>query len=201
MKDSLLLIACFVLGLALGFLQYLPEFLLHPSLGTWVLYVLMFVVGVGIGSDTEALQTLRKIDWRMLLLPLAVVLGSIGAALLFAFFMPDLRGLDAVLVASGFGYYSLSSILISEMHSSSLGTVALMANVLRELLTLLSAPVLVLVFGKLAPIAAGGATAMDTTLPVIVRSSGKEYAVLAVFSGVVLTLLVPFLVTFFLSLQ
>jgi uncharacterized membrane protein YbjE (DUF340 family) len=39
---------------------------------------------------------------------------------------------------------------------------------------------------------------MDTTLPVIHRFSGPEYAAMGVFSGVILTILVPFLVTFFL---
>jgi uncharacterized membrane protein YbjE (DUF340 family) len=35
---------------------------------------------------------------------------------------------------------------------------------------------------------------MDTTLPIIIRSTGTEYAAVSVFSGLVLTLLVPFLV-------
>jgi uncharacterized membrane protein YbjE (DUF340 family) len=60
-------------------------------------------------------------------------------------------------------------------------------------------PILVKYFGNLAGIASGGATAMDTTLPVITRYSGKSYAVVAVFSGIVLTILVPFLVTFILT--
>jgi len=34
---------------------------------------------------------------------------------------------------------------------------------------------------------------------VISRYSGKEYAIVAVFSGIVLTILVPFLVTFILT--
>jgi len=50
-------------------------------------------------------------------------------------------------------------------------------------------------FGKLSPIASGGATSMDTTLPVIAKFSGREYAVISVFSGVVLTILVPFIIT------
>ena len=54
-------------------------------------------------------------------------------------------------------------------------------------------------FGKLAPIASGGATSMDTTLPVITKFTGTEYAIIAVFSGTVLTIIVPFLVTFILT--
>lgn len=199
MRDSLLIILCFAIGLLLGFVDLLPNKLLHTDISTYVLYVLMFVVGVGIGSDKESLAVLRKANWKIFLVPLAVVVGSIGASMGFAMLTSDLSMREAAAVASGFGYYSLSSILITKMHSESLGTIALLANVIRELLTLLLAPWMAIVFGKLAPIAAGGATAMDTTLPIITRASGNEYGIIAVFSGVVLTVLVPFIVTFILT--
>ena len=102
-------------------------------------------------------------------------------------------------VGAGFGYYSLSSVFITQLHSQSLGVVALLSNIFREVATLLATPLLVSYFGKLAGIASGGATAMDTTLPVISRYSGQSYAIIAVFSGIVLTILVPFLVTFILT--
>jgi uncharacterized membrane protein YbjE (DUF340 family) len=102
-------------------------------------------------------------------------------------------------VGAGFGYYSLSGILIAEISGEELGVVALLANIFREVLTLTLAPLLVKWFGKYAVIASGGATAMDTTLPVVVRYSGKEMAVVAVFSGLVLSILVPVLVPFILT--
>jgi uncharacterized membrane protein YbjE (DUF340 family) len=71
----------------------------------------------------------------------------------------------------------------------------LLANILREIITLLFAPVMVKYFGKLAPIAAGGATTMDTTLPIIIRTSGKEFSVVSIYHGFVMDLSVPFLVT------
>jgi len=102
-------------------------------------------------------------------------------------------------VGAGFGYYSLSSLFITQLSGEMLGVTALLSNILREILTLLATPLLVQYFGKLAGIASGGATSMDTTLPVITRYSGKEWSIISVFSGVVLTLLVPFLVTFILK--
>lgn len=199
MKDSLLIVMYFLLGLALSFYQWIPDFFLKNDVSSYVLYVLMFIVGVGIGGDKEALDSLRKINIKILLVPLTVIVGSLGAAAFFALFVSDLSIKEAMAVGAGFGYYSLSSILINEMHSETLGTIALVANVIREVLTLLFAPALVFLFGKLAPVASGGATAMDTTLPIIIRVSGNEYGLMAVFSGVVLTILVPFLVTFILS--
>lgn len=199
MKDSLLIVLFFVVGLLASYLQWIPEFLLHQEFSTYVLYLLMFVVGVGLGGDKEALDVLRKVNLKILLVPLTVIVGSIGSTALFALLVDDLSVTESAAVGAGFGYYSLSSVLISQMHSETLGTIALLANVIREIITLLFAPALAWAFGKLAPVVSGGATAMDTTLPIITRVSGNKYGLVAVFSGVVLTILVPVLVTLILS--
>ena len=106
----------------------------------------------------------------------------------------------AIALLQGFGYYSLSGILITGSKGAELGTVALLSNIIRELLTLLGTPLLARWFGSLAPIAAGGATTADTTLPVITRTCGDELAVVSIYHGMVVDFSVPFLVTFFCSL-
>ncbi len=198
MKDSLFIVLFFIVGLLLSYLEWIPEILLHQDFSSYILYLLMFIVGIGIGGDKDSLNILRSVNFKILLIPLTVIVGSLSATALLALFLPDLSVVESAAVGAGFGYYSLSSVLISKMHSETLGTIALLANIIREILTLLVAPFLVWAFGKLAPIASGGATAMDTTLPIITRVSGNEYGLMAVFSGVVLTILVPFLVTFIL---
>ena len=100
-------------------------------------------------------------------------------------------------VGSGFGYYSLSSIFITEYKGAELGTIALLSNISREIITLLSAPLLVRWFGNLAPIAAGGATTMDTTLPIITQYSGQQFVIVSIFHGFVTDFSVPFLVSLF----
>ena len=107
---------------------------------------------------------------------------------------------DCLAVGSGFGYYSLSSIFITEYKGAELGTIALLANISREILTLLAAPLLVRWFGNLAPISAGGATTMDTTLPIITRTAGQQFVVVSSFHGFVVDFSVPFLVTLFCSI-
>ena len=98
-------------------------------------------------------------------------------------------------VDSGFAYYSLSSIFITEYRGAELGTIALLANIVREMITLLLAPMLAKRFGPLAPITAGGATTMDTTLPIIAQASGQKYVALSIYHGFVTDFSVPFLVT------
>lgn len=183
----------------MAYYNILPQFLLNNNFSTYVLYLLMFVVGISIGGDKESLSVLRKISWKITLIPLSVIIGSLGATAIYAWLSSSIPVKDAMAVGAGFGYYSLSSILISEMHSETLGTIALISNIVRELITLLFAPILVFLFGKLAPVVSGGATAMDSTLPIIIKSSGKEYGVLAIFSGIVLTILVPFIISLILG--
>lgn len=62
------------------------------------------------------------------------------------------------------------------------------------------APLLVRLFGTLAPIAAAGATAMDTTLPVISRTCGPRLVPVSIYCGMATDFSVPFLVTLFCSM-
>ena len=114
--------------------------------------------------------------------------------------MPGRSLTECLAVGSGFGYYSLSSILITQYNGPELGTVALLANIIREIFTLLGAPLLVKFFGPLAPISCGGATTMDTTLPIITRYSGENFVLISLFHGFLVDFSVPFLVTFFCTL-
>ncbi len=154
----------------------------------------MFSVGFSLGHQPDTIQQFRRIHSRVLFLPLTTVVGTFLGVLILSFFS-ERSVFDFLAVGSGFGYYSLSSILITEYKGIELGTIALLANILREIITLLFAPVMVKYFGKLAPIAGGGATTMDTTFPIIIRTSGKEFSVVSIYHGFVMDLSVPFLVT------
>ncbi len=199
MKGSLIILSFFALGLIGGIFSLFPEWLLNEDLTTYALFVLMFLVGVSIGSDKGAFSVIRKMNLKILLVPSLVVVGSLSGTALISFLLHDIGVREAMAVGAGFGYYSLSSIFISEISGQELGVVALLSNIFREIITLLSVPFLVRYFGKLSGIASGGATAMDTTLPVIVKFTGKEYGIIAIFSGIILTILVPILVTLILE--
>ena len=194
MKGSLIILSFFAAGLLLGVYRVLPASWLDYDYSFYVLAALMFSVGFSLGHQPDNIQQFRRIHSRVLFLPLTTVVGTFLGVLIVSFFS-ERSVIDFLAVGSGFGYYSLSSILITEYKGIELGTIALLANILREIITLLFAPVMVKYFGKLAPIAAGGATTMDTTLPIIIRTSGKEFSVVSIYHGFVMDLSVPFLVT------
>lgn len=136
----------------------------------------------------------------MALLPLMTIAGTLIGSALVSVILSQRSLTDCLAVGSGFGYYSLSSIFITEYRGAELGTIALLSNISREILTLMFAPLIVRFFGKLALISAGGATTMDTTLPVIARFSGQEFIIVSIFHGFFVDLSVPFLVVFFCSI-
>jgi uncharacterized membrane protein YbjE (DUF340 family) len=198
-KNSLIILAFFVLGILCGLLSLLPEFMRKTDFSLYALYALLFLVGVAIGSDERTWRILRSANVKILLVPLSVIVGSFAGVMLFSLLLPSLSLRESLAIGSGFGYYSLSSVLITRLSGETLGVIALLSNIIREIITLSMTPIFARYLGNLAPIASGGATTMDTTLPIITKFVGKEYAMIAVFSGMVLTMLVPFLVTFILK--
>ena len=195
---SLVILGFFAAGVVLGLCGLLEESRAVHLLSTWSLRILMMMVGMSVGGDREMLRSLKTMNPKLLLLPLATIAGTYAGCILVNLFL-SYEVKDVLAVGSGFGYYSLSSVLISESRGAFLGTVALISNIIREVFTLLFTPLLVRVAGPLAPISAGGATTADTTLPVISSSCGQNFILVSVFHGFTVDLSVPFLVSLFCS--
>ena len=155
----------------------------------------MGCVGFSVGHDPSTIARFRDLNPGLAFLPLCTVAGTLAGSAAASLLTPHSMS-EGMAVGAGFGYYSLSSILITGSKGPELGTVALLSNIIREIITLLCAPLLARWFGRLAPIAAGGATTADTTLPIITRASGQELAVVSIYHGFVVDFSVPFLVTF-----
>lgn len=199
MKNSIGITITFIIGIILGRTRMLPLNLLKNDYTIYALYFLLFFIGIVQGSNTKVLSILKEIKWKIIFVPIGTIVGTFLGVLLVSVFIEKLQLKELMAVGAGFGYYSLSSIFISKLHGSYLGTIALVSNLLREIITLLFAPFLVKIFGNLSSILSGGATSMDSTLPIIVKSSGKNYGIIAIFNGLILTILVPFLVSFILK--
>ena len=200
MKNSLIISGFFASGTLCGLFQLIPSACPTGELSFYALCALMLCVGISIGNEPQSLRSFRSLNPRLFLLPLMPISGTLTGCAITGLFLPGRSLPDCMAVGAGFGYYSLSSIFITEYKGAELGVIALLSNVMREMLTLLCTPWIARGFGKLAPISAGGATTMDTTLPIIIRCSGKEYAAVSIFHGAAVDFSVPFLVTFFCSI-
>ena len=199
MKGSLIIVGFFVLGIIVGLCDVIPDSFVNSDVSYYALCCLMFCVGISIGCDTSVLKSFKEVNPRLMMLPIMTILGTLAGCAAVSILLGHRQLTDCLAIGSGFGYYSLSSIFITQYRGAELGTIALLANISREILTLLCAPLLAKYFGRLAPISVGGATTMDTTLPIITRYSGESFIIVSIFHGFFVDFSVPFLVTFFCS--
>lgn len=157
------------------------------AVGDWLLRLLLISIGFELGVDLHKLD-LRKMALPLLLVPFFNILFSLCCGLIFSLFT-RLSVKESLLLYSGLGWYSLSSVLIAGRGMALLAILAFIHNVFRELLTILSAPFAARISPYL-PIYLGGATAMDVTLPFIQKYCGREYTLVAFYSGVLCSLAV-----------
>ena len=196
---TILIFASVLVGILSGF------FLLNGGEQNWLdaltnysLAILLFGVGIDIGASREIFEDLKLMGWKLIVIPVLIALGSLLGSVLTGLFFGFAVG-ESAAVGAGFGWYSLSGVLISKLHSAELGSLAFLTNVFRELLTVMILPLVAKYFGSLAAIAPGGATTMDVTLPLVKEAGGEAVVIPAFVSGAVLSTLVPILVPLFLS--
>ncbi|WP_304509774.1 lysine exporter LysO family protein [Anaerotignum sp.] len=194
---SLAILVVLVLGILGG--MYMPvgitAFLDQAS--TVMLLILLFSVGIDLGLNRQVFEQVRKLGFRILLIPLGVILGSLcGGALAAVITQTKIK--EGMAIVSGLGWYSLSGILLTNAGNPIGGTISFLSNVFREMITFIVIPFLVKYLNPYCAIAPAGATAMDTTLAMISKHTDGKTAVIAFVSGVICTLIVPVLIPLFL---
>ena len=197
---SLSIVVSVAAGVCFGLFLLPAE--LEPFIGHFsgfALYFLILTVGIEIGHNRGVFHRLRVLGIKMLLIPLFVVLGSLTGGLLSGWLLGRSPQISLAIV-SGFGWYSLSGVLLSRLVGAEVGAVAFLSNVFRELIAVLTIPLIAKKMNPLTSLAPAGATSMDSTLPVISESTDSETALVAFINGFVLSGLVPILVPFFVSL-
>lgn len=163
--------------------------------------IMIFIAGIEIGSNRGILKRICNLHSALLALaiPLAVACGSICGALLLGH-IAGLSAYDSLLVGGGLGWYSFSSVVISAMYSTEISTVAFLANMMREISGFFLIPLLVRVHKFLA-LAPSGAATMDSGLPVVIKYTNLHVGMYSFINGLVLTLIVPVLISWLLSLR
>lgn len=206
MKSSLFVVLAFATGGILGMLGIVDiKSILGDNVSIYVLYALMLQVGISIGSSDNLKRLVKEFNLKLLIIPLSTIVGTLIFSALASLALTQWSVFDCMAVGSGFAYYSLSSVLITQLKEASLGvqlatelgTIALLANIFRELLSLVGAPLFRKYFGQLAPISAAGVNSMDVVLPTITRFSGSDMIPIAILHGILLDMSVPFFVSLF----
>ncbi|CAI0725547.1 lysine exporter LysO family protein [Serratia fonticola] len=191
--ESLKLCGVVVGGFALGLTQW--HWLQYAGQGSeYALLFLLLLVGAQLRNSG---MTLRQIalNRRGMMVAVVVALSSLagGAVAALLLGLPLKAGLA---MASGFGWYSLSGILITDAYGPVMGSAAFFNDLARELVAIMLLPTLVR-RSRSSALGLCGATSMDFTLPVLQRSGGIEMVPPAIVHGFLLSLLAPVLIALF----
>lgn len=186
-----------LLGLALAWLGGDMIFRHAEQLAEWVLYALLALIGCQLRNSGMPLKQIL-LNRHGLAIATTLAVSSLVGGLIAAPWLA-LSWNEGLALASGFGWYSLSAILVGDRLGPALGGVAFFNDLTRELLAFILIPLTIRRHAPLA-IGYGGATSMDFTLPVIQQHGGVACVPIAVVSGFLLSLLSPPLTLFFLSL-
>lgn len=196
LSESLILCGTVVAGAIFGYLtKGLLNFPLTSS--TYVLVVMIFCVGIQLrnsGIPVKDVFLNRRGIYTSLIFIASGLLGGVLAS-----FILDLTLVQALTFASGFGWYSLSSVLVNDAWGAMYGSIAFFNDLSREILCLFTIPFFMRLFPSTA-IGLAGATALDCTLPIIQKSGGIQVVPLAISFGFIINLAVPFLLAFFIGL-
>lgn len=191
----LLTIAALIGGIAYGVLGFdfsLVTFLTsHTDL---VLYILMFCVGISIGTQKGVLQRLRQNQLAIVLVPTGVIVASLLGGVICGW-ITRMPLSHSTAITSGMGWYSLAGAVIGESCGPELGSIAFLSNLMREIFTFMIIPFLAAHFNPYTCIASAGATSEDTTLPMILRYSNEETVVVSVLNGIICSFFVPILLS------
>lgn len=191
--ESLKLCGVVVLGFLLGLTGW--SFLQHATEASeYTLIFLLFLIGIQLRNNGMTLKQI-VLNRRGMIVAIVVVASSMVAGVINAVIL-DLPLKTGMAMASGFGWYSLSGILLTESFGPVIGSAAFFNDLARELIAIMLIPGLVR-RSRSTALGLCGATSMDFTLPVLQRSGGLELVPAAIVHGFILSLLVPVLMAFF----
>ena len=159
----------------------------------WILYTLMFTVGISVGMQKGIFAKIRQYHVKIFIIPAGIVLGSLLGGVVCSAILKMPFGYGTA-ITSGMGWYSLAGVTISGMASAELGSIAFMSNLMRELFSFVLIPILAVRLNQYTCIASAGATSEDTTLPLILKYTNEETVVLSVFNGMICSFMVPILI-------
>ena len=183
-----------ILGIGCGAVPILA-YLLSPlsTHAEWLLYFLMFSVGISVGLHRGIVAGIRQHHVKILLIPAGIIAGSLAGGALCGLLM-DYPVNQAISIAGGLGWYSLAGVSISNLAGAEAGSVAFLSNLMREIGAFFMIPYISRRFNACTCIAPAAATSEDTTLPMLMRYTNEETVVLSVFNGIICSAAVPVLI-------
>ncbi len=191
----ILALIALLLGVLCGFFSGSSEILSFLTENTdYILYLLMFSVGISIGFNRGVFARIREHHIKILLIPFGIITASVAGGIVCGLLTGCPLNLSTA-IASGMGWYSLAGVTIGNLAGAAFGSIAFLSNLMREILSFFLIPFIARRFGKYTCIAPAGATSEDTTLPMMIKYTDEETVVLSVLNGMICSAFVPVLIS------
>ncbi len=173
-------------------LVFLCEYLIKGGL-----CIILFLVGLDMGRQDNVWKEIKKVGFRVLAFPVAIIVGTLTFGALASFLLP-MTMQETIAVSAGLGWYSLAPMMLAE-YSPALGATAFLSNVFREIAGIIFASLVAQKIGFIETIAAPGSCAMDTCLPAVISATNDRIAIYSIVSGVIVSISIPFLIQIIMS--
>lgn len=190
LMESAKYLAWVLMGIMLGAVIGKQFSYLSPFIST-MLFVSLFIIGHQLKQQGVSLQAVLA-NRLGLMLSLTIVASSLIAGMVCTYLL-NLHLHEGLMLASGYGWYTLSGVLSGQLINHHIGAASFFIDFFREIIAI----VLIPLFGRAYPlpfIAYSGATALDFSLPAIKIHMGDDVVPIAITSGMILTILVPLII-------
>ncbi|MGP1952816.1 MAG: lysine exporter LysO family protein [Arsenophonus sp. ET-KM2-MAG3] len=182
-----------LLGFLLGLTKW--QFLSYARNSSEIILIfLLLLIGCHLRNSGIYLQQIL-INFRGAIIAIIVAISALLGGILASFLL-DLPIKIGLSIAAGYGWYSLTSIVLTDVYGPVIGSTAFFNDLMRELLAIMLIPVIINQFRSTA-LGICGSTSMDFALPVLQQSGGASIIPSAIIHGFVLSLLTPLLITLF----
>ncbi|MGL4991619.1 MAG: lysine exporter LysO family protein [Sarcina sp.] len=185
-----------IIGAAIGHFLIPAKYGNHVDIFLTIsLCMLLFCVGFGLGANKDFIDDLKKNYLVAMLIPLGIIIGSLVAGVICSFFLRHHFN-ESLALASGFGWSSLSAVILTKRFGATAGLMGILTNVLRWGISVIFIPIVTKKLNGYCSIALAGANSMDISLEPIMKNCNEKVVLLAVLNGGILTILTPILLTF-----
>jgi uncharacterized membrane protein YbjE (DUF340 family) len=195
-RESGKYVVIIIIGMSCGVLIKHPLHALSEFISL-LLFILLFIIGHQMRANGVSLISVilnrNGLKLATLIIISSLIAGSIAA------YICGIKWTHGLILSSGFGWYTLSSILTGNLIDQNYGAMAFFIDFIREVIAIILIPSL----GQRYPasmVGYCGGTAMDFSLPVIKQNLHEECVILAISSGMLLSIAVPVLISVFAKL-